>query len=211
MKTIKKTQSVRLFRLALIGGVILFVFSWFYIEINNESNFEAYIFQFVMYVFIFWFFVLIGIIFLNAELFWVEVILSIFTIFTMAGISAYVYKDYILLAKVSEIIQLAGGAKVPIIEYYSYHGQWPGQLNNQEFSLKIQGKYTQNLRIENGAAIRGELKENGLLLTIRPAIADSQPKMVAWLCGNAIPPTGLMAQGENQTTMPASYLSHVCR
>ena len=52
----------------------------------------------------------------------------------------------------------------------------------------------------------------GKTLSLRPAVIDDSPVVpVAWVCGNAAPPSPMSVRGTNKTDIPAAHLPINCR
>lgn len=122
------------------------------------------------------------------------------------------YQSYLESAKISEALCLMGGAKSHIVEYYSFHGNFPDNL--EQLGVVTKGNYT-HITINNGAMTAtlnsGNQNISGLSLCLRPAFADNGYGLIAWVCGYAQPHARFIVQGENQTNIPRHYLSSTCR
>jgi len=70
----------------------------------------------------------------------------------LAAIAIPAYQDYTIRAQVSEGLNLSGGAKAAVTEYYQDRGSLP--LNNSvsglEQNTEIQGKYVDQVTVTNG-------------------------------------------------------------
>jgi type IV pilus assembly protein PilA len=116
-------------------------------------------------------------------------------------------------SKISEALVLMSGAKSHIVEYYSFHGDFPDNL--EQLGVVTKGSYT-HITINNNGAMTATLVStsqnlDGLSLSFRPAFADNGYGLIAWVCGYAQPPARFIVQGENQTNIPRHYLSSICR
>lgn len=149
------------------------------------------------------------------EVLYLEFMVSIAIISIAIGISLHIYMQYIEKAKIIEAIGLLGDARIPLIEYYSYHGYWPNK-NLIEYDVNTWSNYTKIINYENSGILNAILKNNmngdNLILSLRPIILDEQPKIISWLCGYAQPPAGFILQNtENYTNVSPYSLPHVCR
>lgn len=115
----------------------------------------------------------------------------------------------------SEGIGLASDLRSQTALYYAHHGQLP-QKNQQLTKFKADGKYIQNIRLQQGIVIT-ELKPKVLdLITLnldKPAQLTLQATLsntstmpfIAWRCGMNTVHDSII------TTLPSDYLPHICR
>ena len=118
---------------------------------------------------------------------------------------------------IPEALTMTGGIRQLIGDYYAYQGRFPadnkalGMLEPEYYP----GKYVKSVTVEN-AAIHVQFSDESRfpdqVLTIRPAVAEVYPQgnLVVWLCGYAKPAEGMMAFGENKTSIERRFLSNVC-
>jgi type IV pilus assembly protein PilA len=82
---------------------------------------------------------------------------------------------------------------------------------------KIVNEMVTSVALENGAISitfgnRASSALRGRVLTVRPAVVEDTPAVpMIWLCGNAPPPSPMVARGENRTNVPNGYLPMRCR
>jgi len=104
----------------------------------------------------------------------------------IAAISIPAYNDYTVRAQVSEGLNLSGGAKAAVTEYYLDQGELPA--DNATAGLtpaeQIQGKYVSSVRVENGEIFvtygnDANAKIYGQWLTLHPEVSDGY---VNWSC-----------------------------
>ena len=84
----------------------------------------------------------------------IELMIVVAIIGILAAIAIPAYQDYTIRAQVSEGLNLAGGAKAAVTEFYQDRGAWP--TDNAEAGLetntKIAGKYVDQVTVTAGKA-----------------------------------------------------------
>ncbi len=83
----------------------------------------------------------------------IELMIVVAIIGILAAIAIPAYQDYTVRAQVSEGLNLGGGAKTAVTEYYQDRGAWP--VNNDQAGIdatptNIKGKYVKSVTV--GAA-----------------------------------------------------------
>ncbi len=110
----------------------------------------------------------------------------------ITAISIPGYGDYTVRAQVSEGLNLAGGAKAAVAEYYEDYKQFPS--DNVAAGLlpatDIQGKYVSSVQIEAGEIVvtygnDADSDIHGDTLVIRPEISDQSVTFVCFSLGIA--------------------------
>ncbi len=129
----------------------------------------------------------------------IELMIVVAIIGILAAIAIPAYQDYTIRAQVSEGLNLAGGAKAAVTEYFQDRGVMP--TNNLTAGLagaaEIAGKYVDGVTVANGVISVGygnsahaTLAPGTLVLTPSTAAAGS----VQWICtGTGIAPKHLPA------------------
>jgi len=78
----------------------------------------------------------------------IELMIVVAIIDILAAVAIPAYTDYIKRGKVSEAVQLTGGLKTPVEEYYASTGGFPSDIT--ALTDKTSGKYVENLAIASG-------------------------------------------------------------
>jgi type IV pilus assembly protein PilA len=80
----------------------------------------------------------------------IELMIVVAIIGILAAIAIPAYQDYIARSQVSEAVQLLGGGKTPLAEYYSDKGVWPASARSVMGA--VTGKYTSIVSLTGNAA-----------------------------------------------------------
>jgi type IV pilus assembly protein PilA len=80
----------------------------------------------------------------------IELMIVVAIIGILAAIAIPAYQDYIARAQVSDAVQLLGGLKTPLAEYYADKGVWP-TATMTEVGANTSGKYVQSVAISANA------------------------------------------------------------
>ena len=148
----------------------------------------------------------------------IELMIVVAIIGILAAIAIPAYQNYTIRAQVTEGLNLAGGWKAAIAEYYANQGTWPA-LANLTGSVASTGKYVSAVTVLAGGVIQITygLQANatvaGKLLQI--GAYTSANNDVIWVCGSAAVPAGAtIATGSGfaaaNTTVLAQYLPTAC-
>ncbi len=124
----------------------------------------------------------------------IELMIVVAIIGILAAIAIPAYQDYTIRAQVSEGLNLSGGAKAAVTEYFQDRGTMPD--DNDEAGLAdgddIKGKYVDNVTVDDGVidveyggSAHDTISGESIQLTPDTTAAGS----VQWICassGNAI-------------------------
>ena len=148
----------------------------------------------------------------------IELMFVIVIIGILATIMIPNYIDYRNRAKISEAMTISGGIRRAVGEFYAHRGVFP--RDNTALGLQpkdqLPGRYTAGIEVRNGA-LHIQFNEDAVddennIITLRPAVVEAYPQgnTLAWVCGYAAPAEGMIAYGENRTSIKKNYLPRVC-
>ncbi len=150
----------------------------------------------------------------------IELMIVVAIIGILAAIAIPAYQDYTIRSQVTEGLNLAGGMKAAVAEYYADKGTWPTTLANIGMTQAPAGKYVSaiNLGAAGGSLLitYGAAQANARLsasprLDLRPGLSANGD--LIWVCGRAaVPATATTAPAQaDGTTVVAKYLPSTCR
>ena len=150
----------------------------------------------------------------------IELKFAVAIIGILAAMALPAYQDDVIRAQVAEGFTLARALQRAVADYYGHQGVFP--VDNDQAGLPSPdpwaGQYVERIEVRPGAlqitfspAARPALA-HPQTLTLRPLVLDGVlVNALAWVCGEAQPPAGLRAIGENHTTVPPQLLPLTCR
>lgn len=138
----------------------------------------------------------------------IELMIVVAIIGILAAVAIPAYQDYIARAQVSEAVNLIGGGKTAMAEYYADKGTWPTGPGSVMGNLT--GKYTASIiygSLNTGGTIslEAKMKTTG----INAAITGKSVALVTenggktWTC--------TIAQGISGTALDPKYVPGACR
>lgn len=152
----------------------------------------------------------------------IELMIVVAIIGILASLAVSAYQTYTVRAQVSEGINMAAGAKVPIVDAYTQSGVAPaGRIDAglSPLATDTSGGYVRGVEISNGQVqieFGGPLAHQdiiGAFLYVTPY--ETPGNTVVWRCGNAPAPIGsaLMQGGDAHLppTVNNRYLPASCR
>ena len=147
------------------------------------------------------------------------IVIAIIGILESLAISAY--QTYTVRSQITEGLNMADGAKVPIVDAYTNSGTAPADRTAAGMSpnaTDTRGNYVSAVAVTNGrvditfGGPRAHQAIFGQTLSVTPY--ETNGNTVVWRCGNAAQPAGVPLVGGAQHQLPtveARYLPSVCR
>ncbi len=149
----------------------------------------------------------------------IELMIVVAIISIMATMAMPSYQDRVIRAQVGEGLALAEFVKQAVAAHRT--GQQHLPADNAAAALppaeSIVGNHVSAVAVQGGAIqIRFGNNANrnlaGKTLSLRPATVQAHPQVpIAWVCGQATVPKGMVATGRNATDLPAAHLPLDCR
>ncbi len=141
----------------------------------------------------------------------IELMIVVAIIGILAAIAIPAYQDYIARSQVSEGVQLLGGGKTPLAEFYADQGRWPGAADSVMGTLA--GKYVDVIAFAAGSpatptsqalVLQATFKPSGVsrLIASRYMVHATANGGKIWACGNT---------GGTGTAIDVKYLPGACK
>jgi len=80
----------------------------------------------------------------------IELMIVVAIIGILAAVAIPAYQDYIARAQMSEAIELMGGTKTPLAEFFQSRGRWPTTLTSVATISSPAGKYVNTMSLTGG-------------------------------------------------------------
>jgi type IV pilus assembly protein PilA len=139
----------------------------------------------------------------------IELMIVVAIIGILAAIAIPAYQDYIARSQVSEGVQLLGGGKTPLSEFFADQGRWPGAAGSVMGTLA--GKYVEAIGYATGSpttptdstlALQATFKPSGVskLIQGQTMIHETTDGGKIWTCKSG-----------GGTPVPSKYLPGACR
>ena len=151
----------------------------------------------------------------------IELMIVVAIIGILASLAVSAYQTYTVRAQVAEGLNMAAGAKVPIVDAYTNLGTAPADRTAAGMSpnpTDTSGSYVSAVAVTNGrvditfAGPRAHQAIFGQTVSVTPY--ETNGNTVIWRCGNAAQPAGVLLQGgapHLAPTIEARYLPNACR
>jgi type IV pilus assembly protein PilA len=147
----------------------------------------------------------------------IELMIVIAIIGILASLAISAYQTYTVRMQITEGLNMADGAKVPIVDAYTNSGTAPADRIAAGMSpnaTDTKGNYVSAVEVTNGrvditfGGPRAHQAIFGRILSVTPYETN------VWRCGNAAQPAGVLLQGGGPHQFPtveARYLPSACR
>ena len=151
----------------------------------------------------------------------IELMIVVAIIGILASLAVSAYQTYTVRAQVAEGLNMAAGAKVPIVDAYTNLGTAPADRTAAGMSpnpTDTSGSYVSAVAVTNGrvditfAGPRAHQAIFGQTVSVTPY--ETNGNTVIWRCGNAAQPAGVLLQGgapHLAPTVEPRYLPSACR
>lgn len=151
----------------------------------------------------------------------IELMIVVAIIGILASLAISAYQTYTVRAQITEGLNMAAGAKAPIVDAYTNSGTAPADRTAAGMSpnpADTSGSYVSAIAINNGrvdvtyGGPRAHQAIFGQTVSVTPY--ETNGNTVIWRCGNAAQPAGVLLQGgapHLSPTVESRYLPSACR
>ena len=151
----------------------------------------------------------------------IELMIVVAIIGILASLAVSAYQTYTVRAQIAEGLNMADGAKVPIVDSYINSGTAPADRTAAGMSpnaTDTRGNYVSAVAITNGridVTFGGPAAHQAIIgqtLSVTPY--ETNGNTVIWRCGNAQAPAGVLLQGgagHLAPTVEPRYMPSACR
>ncbi len=152
----------------------------------------------------------------------IELMIVVAIIGILASLAVSVYQTYTVRAQIAEGLQMAAGAKVPIVDGFTNSGVAPIDRAAAGMSpdpTDSRGSYVSQVVVDNGrvdVTFSGPRSHQAIIdktLSLTPYVTAGNT--VIWRCGNAAAPGGVGTSPMGEDHLPATveprYLPSSCR
>ncbi len=95
----------------------------------------------------------------------IELMIVVAIIGILAAVAIPAYQDYIARAQMSEAIELMGGTKTPLAEFYQSQGRWPTALTSVATISTPAGKYVDKILLNGATNATGTITVSATMKT----------------------------------------------
>ena len=151
----------------------------------------------------------------------IELMIVVAIIGILASLAISAYQTYTVRAQITEGLNMADGAKVPIVDAYTNSGTAPADRTAAGMSSNAtdtRGNYVSAVQVANGrvditfGGPRAHQAIFGQTLSVTPY--ETNGNTIVWRCGIAAQPAGVLLQGgapHLAPTVESRYLPSACR
>ena len=151
----------------------------------------------------------------------IELMIVVAIIGILASLAISAYQTYTVRAQITEGLNMASGAKAPIVDAYNNTGTAPAgriEAGMSPNATDTSGSYVSAVAIANGrvditfGGPRAHQAIFGQTVSVTPY--ETNGNTVVWRCGNAAQPAGVLLQGgapHLAPTVDPRYLPSACR
>jgi type IV pilus assembly protein PilA len=151
----------------------------------------------------------------------IELMIVVAIIGILASLAVSAYQTYTVRSQISEGINFAAGAKVPIVDAYTNGGVAPANRaasGMTPLATDSRGSYVSSIEITDGridVTFGGPLAHQDIIgRTVSLTPYETDGNTVVWRCGNAPAPPGIPLNGgaaHLAPTLDIRYLPASCR
>ena len=151
----------------------------------------------------------------------IELMIVVAIIGVLASLATSAYQTYTVRAQIAEGLNMADGAKVPIVDAYTNSGTAPVDRTAAGMSpnaTDTRGNYVSGVEVVNGRIDitfgGSEAHQDIIGQTLSVTPYETNGNTVIWRCGNAPVPAGVVLQGGAAHVAPTvnpRYLPRACR
>lgn len=141
----------------------------------------------------------------------IELMIVVAIIGILAAVAIPAYQDYIARAQVTEAINLMGGVKTPVAEFYADKGTWPTTTEFNSLITTQQGKYIASVTpntLGSGFEVMATFKATGVSAGLQNAtMVLATGNGQEWFCDDA----GISGVGGTTPTTALQYRPAACK
>jgi len=141
----------------------------------------------------------------------IELMIVVAIIGILAAVAIPAYQDYIARAQVTEAINLMGGVKTPVAEFYADKGTWPTTTEFSSLITTTSGKYVTSLTpliLGSGFEVMATFKATGVSSGLQSAtMVLATGNGQEWFCDDA----GIAGVGGTTPTTALQYRPAACK
>ena len=141
----------------------------------------------------------------------IELMIVVAIIGILAAVAIPAYQDYIARAQVTEAINLMGGVKTPVAEFYADKGTWPTATEFNSLITTQAGKYVATVvptTLASGFQVTATFKATGVssgLVSTNMVLATGDAQL--WHCDDV----GVLSVGGTVGTTALNYRPAACK